>query len=176
MTHPPSPSGTNNHCMKKPYVLLCVLPFLFAACDRKPIAEKPVATTANLETARLGEAIDLYISHPTAEQAATVDKSFAELDGEIAELGQRVSQASGAERDEAQAKATNLKTYRAKEQIRFTEAKARAQTQAATDGTKAAGEKIEEGVKKAGEGVKDAAEAVKDGVDHAVDNVKEKLP
>jgi len=155
--------------MKTPYVLLCALTVLLPACDRKPVAEKPVAATATLETTRLGESIDLYISHPTAEQAAIVDKSFAELDGEIAELDQRVTRTSGSERDEAQAKAADLKAYRAREQIRFTDAKALVQTQAAADKAKSAGQKI-------GEGAKDAADAVKEGVDKAVDTVKEKLP
>lgn len=163
--------------MKTPIALAFAATLLLAACDRQPqVVEKPTPATANLETSRLGQEIDRYISNPTTEQAATVDKAFAELDGEIAELDQRASQVTGAERDEAQAKASNLKAYRAKEQMRYTEAKARAQANAAAESTQGVGEKIEEGARKAGEGVKDAAEAVKDGVDHAVDKVKQTLP
>jgi hypothetical protein len=141
-----------------------------SACEEKPqVVEKPTAATTNFETARLGTAIDTYIATPSDAQAADVEKAFAEIDGEIAELDQRASSATGAERTEAQTKAGDLRAYRDKEKMRYTEAQARAKTNAA-------GEQAESAAQKVGEGVRDAADAVKTGVDNAVDTVKENLP
>lgn len=150
-----------------PVLAVCASVSLFAACEKKPqVVEKPTPALANVETARLGVAVDAYVASPTDAQAANVDKAFAEIDGEIAELDQRVTKTTGAEREEAQTKATQLHTYRDKEMARFTEAKARAKTQAATRETGAkvegAADKISEGAKEVGDAVKDAAETVKE--------------
>ena len=141
-----------------------------SACEEKPqVVEKPTPATKNFETARLGAAIDSYAASPSDTQAADVQKAFDEIDGEIVELDQRASSVTGAERTEAQTKAANLRAYRDKEKLRYTEAQARAKTNAAGDKAESAAEKV-------GEGVKDAANAVKTGVENTVDSVKEALP
>lgn len=150
-----------------PFLVLCAGTVLFAACEKKPqVVEKPTPALANVETARLGVAVDAYIASPSDALAADVDRAFAELDGEIAELDQRVTKTSGADREEAQTKATQLHTYRDKEMARFTEAKLRAKTQAAAketgDKVETAGDKLKEGAKEVGNAVKDAADTVKD--------------
>lgn len=143
---------------------------MFAACEKKPqVVEKPTPSLTNIETTRLGTAIDAYIASPSEAQAANVDKAFSELDGEIAELDLRVTKTTGAEREEAQTKASQLHTYRDKEMARFTEAKVRAKTQAAAEVTESKMEKAGDAIK---EGAKDVGDAVKD----AADTVKEKLP
>jgi Skp family chaperone for outer membrane proteins len=149
-----------------PSLALCAGISLFAACEKKPqVVEKPTPSLANVETARLGVAIDAYVASPTDSQAASVEKAFAELDGEIAELDQRVTKTSGADREEAQTKSTQLHTYRDKEMARYTEAKARAKTQATGAKVETAVDKIEDVAKEAGNAVKEAA-----------DKTKEKLP
>ncbi len=147
---------------------------LFVACEDKTpqVSEKPTAETANVETTRLGSAIDTYIRTPNNSQSASVDEAFAELDGEIAELDRQVAGASGEQRSEAKAKADNLREYRDKERVRYTEAQARARAQAVKEETAKLGDRVEEGAKRAGEGVKDAAEAVKDSAENAVDAVR----
>jgi len=150
---------------------------LFSACEEKPpqAVEKPTPQTTNLETSRLGSAIDTYARTPSAENAADVDRAFAELGGEIAELDQQVTKVSGAEATEARTKADNLRTYRDKERLRYTEVQARVQTEKIQSGARDVGDKIEDAARKTGEGIKDAAGAVKDGVGDAVDSVKEKV-
>lgn len=143
---------------------------LFAACEKKPqVVEKPTPALANIETTRLGTAIDAYVVSPSEAQAANVDKAFSELDGEIAELDLRVTKTTGPEREEAQVKATQLHTYRDKEMARFTEAKVRAKTNAAAKET-------ETNVEKAGDAIKEGAKEVGDAVKDAADTVKDKLP
>lgn len=166
--------------MKIPIVLAtgASLLVLFAACEEKPpqAVEKPTPQTSNIETSRLGSSIDTYARNPSAENAADVDRAFAELDGEIAELDRQVSKTSGAEAAEARTKADNLRTYRDKERLRYTEVQARVQTEKIKSGARDAGDKVEDAARKAGEGIKDAAGAVKEGAENAVDAVKENLP
>jgi hypothetical protein len=139
---------------------LCTGIALFAACEKKPqVVEKPTATLANLETARLGMAIDAYVVSPTDAQASNVDRAFAELDGEIAELDLRATKTSGADREEARSKSAQLHTYRDKEMARFTEARIRVKTQAEKS---TAESKIESAADKIGDGVKEAVETVTD--------------
>lgn len=145
------------------------LVLFLSACEKKPqVVEKPTSATSTFETARLGTAIDAYIASPGETTAANVQKAFAEIDGEIAELDQRVATGTAGESAEAKVKADNLRAYRDKEKLRYTEAQARAKTNAAAEKSESTAEKV-------GDGVKDAAEAVKDGVNNAVDTVKEKL-
>jgi len=157
-------------------VLAATFALAISACEKKPqVTEKPSPATMNIETTRLGAAVDGYIQNPSTTQSADVDRAFAELDGEIAELDQLQAKSTGEARTEAQTKADNLRNYRDKERLRYTEAQVRAKAQAANDGAKDAGNKVNEAAEKAGDGVKNAAEAVKDGVENAVDSVKEKL-
>lgn len=157
---------------------IAVVSLTLAACEeQKPqVVEKSAPATTNFETSALGTAIDRYASNPTSSQAAEVDKAFAKLDQEIAELDERAAKVSGAEKTEAQAKAENLRSYRDRERVRYTEAKARATAQEAKDDARDVGDRVEETARKVGDKVEDAADAVKDGVENAVDKVKEKLP
>lgn len=121
---------------------------------------KPAPATSNVETTRLGSAIDAYISNPGAAQAATVDKAFAELDGEIAELNERLATDSGEDRSEAKSKADNLRVYRDKEHARYMGAQARVKTNAVKEEVKDFGDKVEAGARKAGDAVRDAGQAI----------------
>lgn len=151
---------------------------VFTGCDRKPttvIVEpstpipEPVAKTRTAETSRLGGAIDRYGKEPTAGNNAAVRKALADLDGEIAELDQRVATKSGAEREEAAVKLKNLQSYRAAETLRFTKAQAVAGVGATprTDGRTGA-EKLEDSARKAGNAVEDAAKKTGDAIKDAV--------
>lgn len=147
---------------------------LVSSCKEKP-PEKPVAVTENLETQQLASTIDAFVVDPSPAQAAKVDGAFAELDGEIAELDKRVTESSGAERTEAQAKAANLREYRTKEQARYLEARTKAKIETGKEDARELGEKIERSAEKAGDAVKDATLSVKEGAADAVDTVKDKL-
>jgi len=124
----------------------------------------------------LGTAVDAYSKNHTATNSASVDTAFVELDGEIAQLDRQLEGASGEQRSEAKAKATNLRSYRDNERMRYTEAQARSQAEVLKTEANALGDKIEDGAHQAGEGVKEAAEAVKDTAVDAVDAVRDKLP
>jgi len=158
-------------------ISLSALLFL-SACEKKPdatVVEKPLADFVNLETSRLGTAIDLYIRNPSLEHAAMVEGAFVRLDEEIAELDQRVPQSTGASRTEAQAKAANLREYRDKERVRFVAVRAQGLINDAKTNTES-GEKAQQSVRDTGESVKDAADGVKERVRNTVDTVKETLP
>lgn len=149
----------------------------FPACDHGPTTltsesstpiPDPVARTKTAETSRLGEAIDRYEKEPTAGNNAAVKKALAELDGEIAELEERVAKKAGAERDEAAVKSKNLQNYRVAETLRFTQAQAMAGVGAAPQPDARTGaEKLKDSARKAGDAIKDAAkktgDAIKDG-------------
>ena len=172
---------------------LSILVPSFAACDRQPktvvIEERrpleiaqPVSRSKTFETARLGRAIDAYETAPTARSSADVTDSFAELDGEIAELVGYISKHDGRERAEADRKLTDLRTYRAKENARYTAAQVIAVPTTAVvtpepagrnvgrvpeeveDIARRAGDNVERAAKKVGDGLKDAADAVRDAV------------
>ncbi|MEI8341991.1 MAG: hypothetical protein WCH43_10725, partial [Verrucomicrobiota bacterium] len=73
---------------------------------------QPFTATRTLETTRLGVAIDIYEKSPTVENQSSVKLAFAKLDGEIAELEDRVVRTNGSERAEASAKLNNLQSFR----------------------------------------------------------------
>jgi len=99
-----------------PALALSIL-FSGASCERKvvvvevpaatPIPE-PVSRTKTLETGRLGSAIDEYERQPTAVHSAEVDKAFADLDGELAELREYIAKHDGEEQAKAAAKLANM--------------------------------------------------------------------
>ncbi len=152
--------------MKKTFLLVLVLGSVLVACkDQKPIAEKPASAIDTMETSRLGTAVDAYVAVPSKQNAAAVDQAFAKIDSEIAELERRVAETSGQAQVEAQVKERELRDYRDKERLRYTEAQTRAKAAAASD-------KVEKASDTAGDKIKDAAESVKDGVDHAIDKAK----
>jgi len=144
---------------------------LLVGCDnRKPtVVERPIAATSNFETTILGTAIDAYIASPTPAMASAVDQAFSEIDGEIAELDQQVATGTGADRSEASTKADNLRAYRNKESLRYTEAQLRAKAASVKTDAMELGDRVEESARKAGENVKE-------GVGDAVDAVRKNLP
>ena len=166
----------------------------FTACERKaatvemtlPInpptqtaqPAEPVATTATFETSRLGTAINVFEKAPTVENQSSVKLAFSKLDGEIAELEDRVVKTNGTDREEASAKLNNLQRYRDAETTRFTKdqdglaldanspADSRSAAQKAGDTAAMVGEKVEDGTRKVGRTIERAArntgEAIKD--------------
>ncbi len=142
-----------------------------AGCEQKPktviIEERtptgaPRAATKTFETARLGKEIDRYEKESTAPQAAAVQKAFAELDTEIAELNERAAKTDGADRAEAEQKAVNLRTYRSAEEARFLKAKGAAALGTVGADGRSAGEKIEDSARRTGAKLKDTGEKIGD--------------
>ena len=147
-----------------PLSLAACMTLTFAACDQRSpeVIEKPAAETSNFETTKLGLTIDAYIAGPSDAKAADVDRAFAELDLEIAELNQRIARSTGAEAAEAKAKEDNLRTYRDREMLRWTEARARAAGNEVGSAAREIGENAEDAARKVGEGVKDAIDRATD--------------
>lgn len=142
-----------------------------------PTPTPPVARTETSETRTLQKQIDLYEQSPSVEQSARVDRAFAEIDGEIAELVEHVANKTGEDRAEAAAKLKNLRAYRDGEQSRYLIIQARS----SRDGESAAtvsptpqrttestaeriGDEIEDTAEKVGDGIKDAADSVREAV------------
>jgi len=182
-----SPTGNTRFILTASFA--CAL--TFTACERKITAEEPtpsanpvtqsaepIANTSTFETARLGAAIDKFEKAPTMENQSSVKLAFAELNGEIAELDDRVVKTSGTARAEAAAKSVNLQKYRDAEMIRFTKAQAfttpdvnppadsRSGSQKIKDTAAKVEENIEDGTKKVGrtieKGAKNTGDAIKD--------------
>ena len=139
---------------------------------------EPVARTTSFETDRLASAIDAFEKAPTAENQSSVKLAFAKLDGEIAELEDRVVKTDGTDRAEASAKLNNMQSYRTAEMLRFTKDQdglaldanppvdSRSAAQKAGDTATMIGDKVEDGSKKVGRTLEKAArntgEAIKD--------------
>jgi hypothetical protein len=150
----------------------------FAACERKviviekpspePVSE-PIARTKTLETSRLGAAIDDFEREPTAANKAEVNKAFAKLDGEIAELQEYIAKHDGDDRAKAAAKLENMQSYRGAETTRFASAQAKSGLgiRGPADARTGA-EKVEDSTKKVGNGIEDAAKKAGDAVKDAV--------
>jgi len=172
--------------------LLLATGFLFVACEKSEtitvtipsptpvdITRTPPAPTETLETSKLGSEVDRYVANATEENAADVRKAFAELDGEIAELEGRVAKTAGQDRAEAQAKLTNLQTYRAAESARFTAAAVPVPVISSEPVTpidaRTGAEKTGDSLEKAGEEVKDTAEKVGDTIKDGAENLGEQL-
>jgi len=166
----------------------------FAACERKtttvvmdlpanPVVQttpvpEPAAKTTTVETRRLSAAIDTFEKVPTEENKSSVKLAFAKLDGEIAELEDRVVKTDGTDRAEASAKLNNLQRYRDTESLRFTKdldglaldatppVDSRSAAQKAGDTAEMVGEKVENGGRKVERTLEKAArntgEAIKD--------------
>lgn len=151
-------------------------------------ANQPVAETRTIETVRLADAIDTFEKDPSVENHSSVKLAFAKLDGEIAELEDRVVKTNGSDRAEAAAKLDNLQKYRAAQMIRFPKAQdetalegnpkgeirpaiqqpadSRSATQKVEDTAVKVGDKIEDGAKQIGntleKAVKKTGETIKD--------------
>jgi len=143
-----------------------------------PVPE-PIAKTETLETRRLGAELDRYERAPNAATRADVHKALAELDGEIAELEQRVARTDGADRAEAAAKLRNLRDYRQTQTVRFAAMQgaaaigvppavdARTGAEKAQDSARKAGNEVEDAAKKAADTIKDAGEKIGDAIKDA---------
>ena len=144
----------------------------------EPTPSAPVARTETLETNVLQKEIDLYEQIPSVAQSARVDRAFAEIDGEIAELVELVATQTGDDRAEAAAKLKNLREYREGEQGRYLILQANAKIDGRVDSTSVPptpepardgtveqiGEKIDETASEIGKSIEDAAETVRDKV------------
>ena len=140
---------------------------LFASCERKPetvvetrveepVKTEPVSATSTFETASLDRAMEAYRTNPTELNKAAVDKSFAELDGEIAELKQKAATSSGNEKIEVERKIADLQTYRTKQRASYIGEKAQDAAASAGEAIKGASEDVGHAIKKAGEAIKEA--------------------
>jgi uncharacterized lipoprotein YajG len=106
-----NPSMKMNHFSS----ILVATILIFTSCERRsetvvetsveePIKAEPVSATATFETTSLDRAIETYRANPTEQNKAAVDKAFAELDGEIAELKQKAASSTGNEKIETERK------------------------------------------------------------------------
>lgn len=142
-----------------PFVLGTAL-VVFTACDNapRPAAEKsagePVSGTRTFETAGLEQAITAYRSQPTEQNRAAVDKAFAELDGEIAELKQKAASASGDQKVEIERKLADLEAYRAKQHASYAGERAESAAESAKDAVKDAAKEVGGAIESAGEAIR----------------------
>jgi hypothetical protein len=141
---------------------------LVAGCEKKPeatttirvietqaVTPQPVARTATFETDEVRASIDRYSVAPTAENAVEVQKSFAELEVEIAELQEDVLKESDPEdKAEAAVKLRNLSQYRDAERIRFTEAQVKGGAVTSEVQVRDTGHEIKEDLKDVGREIK----------------------
>ena len=159
---------------------VAVAGLLAAACNRQPtvIIETappaptplPVARTKTFETHALGREIDTFEHSPSTVQAARVQKAFAEIDGEIAELVEHVARKTGTERAEAARKLADLRAYREAEQVRFTRLEVKVPLRTEEPATplrsggiaEKIGEKIDRAAGKVEEKLRDAADTVRE--------------
>ena len=134
------------------------------ACDNRPepVTEKraaePVSATKTFETAGLDQAIATYRANPTEQNRAAVEKAFAELDMEIAELKQKAASQSGDEKIEAERKLADLQAYRDKQRANYTGEKAKAAAESAKDAVEDAAEDAGRAIEKTGEAIREAVE------------------
>ena len=166
--------------MKIHILTITVAAVLTAGCNRQPrvIVEVappaptplPVARTVTFETRALGREIDTFEQTPSTVHRARVQKAFAEIDGEIAELVEHVAKKTGDARAEAARKLADLRAYREGEQVRFARLEVqkpfRAEEPGAPtrgDGTaEKIGEKIDRTANKIEDKIRDAADVVRD--------------
>jgi hypothetical protein len=148
--------------------VLAATVLLVTSCERRsetvvetrveePIKAEPASATTTFETASLHRAIEAYRANPSDENKVVVDKAFAELDGEIAELKQKAAASSGNEKVETERKVTDLQVYREKQRVNY------------------AGEKAEGAVESAGEAMKDAAKDVGRAIERTGEAIKESV-
>ena len=167
--------------MKIHVLTITVAAVLAAGCNRQPrvIVEVapsaptplPVVRTVTFETRALGREIDTFEQTPSTVQRARVQKAFAEIDGEIAELVEHVAKKTGDARAEAARKLADLRAYREGEQVRFARLEVqkpfRAEEPAASPRGHGMAEKI-------GEKIDKAATKIEDKLRDAADVAREK--
>ena len=141
---------------------------LFTSCERRsetvqetkdaePTKAEPVSTTT-FETTGLDRAIEAYRANPSEQNGAAVDKAFAELDIEIAELKQKGATATGNEKIETDKKLSDLQAYRNKQRANYIGEKAKAAAASAGEAIKNATEDVGRAIEKTGEAIKKAVD------------------
>jgi hypothetical protein len=132
------------------------------ACDNPPrsVAEKGAGEpgTRTFETAGLDQAIAAYRADPTKQNRAAVDKAFAELDGEIAELKQKAASATGDEKVEIERKIADLESYRTKQHANYAGERAESAAESAKDAVKDAAKEVGGAIESAGEAIRKVAD------------------
>ena len=142
---------------------------LFASCERRsetvqetkvaePTKAEPVSATTTFETTGLDRAIEAYRANPTEQNGAAVDKAFAELDIEIAELKQKGATATGNEKIDTDKKLSDLQAYRNKQRANYIGEKAKAAAASAGEAIKNATEDVGRAIEKTGEAIKKAVD------------------
>jgi hypothetical protein len=147
--------------------VLAGMVLLFTSCERRsetvaetrveePIKAEPASATSTFETAGLDRAIQAYRTNPTEQNKAAVDKAFAELDVEIAELKQKAVTSTGNEKTETERKLADLQAYRDKQRANYTGEKAKHAAASAGEAIKDATEDVGRAIEKTGQAIKDA--------------------
>ena len=162
---------SENQSMKMKHFpsLLAGTVLLFTSCERRseivqgkkvgePVRAEPVSATTTFETTGVDRAIEAYRGNPTEQNGAAVDKAFAELDLEIAELKQKGATATGNEKIEADKKLADLQAYRAKQRANYIGEKAKAAAASAGEAIKNATEDAGRAIEKAGDAIKKAVD------------------
>ena len=126
--------------------------------DEEPIKAEPVSATATFESTNLDRAIETYHANPTKQNEAAVDKAFAELDGEIAELKGKAASSTGNEKIETEKKLADLQAYRNKQRANYIGEKAKA-------AAASAGKVLKDATEDAGRALEKTGEAIKRAVD-----------
>ena len=83
-----------------------------------------------------------------------MDKAFAGLDGEIAELKQKAASASGDQKIEIERKLADLETYRAKQHAHYAGERAESAAESAKDAVKDAAKEVGGAIESAGEAIR----------------------
>jgi hypothetical protein len=140
---------------------------LLTSCERKseivvetrveePVKAEPVRATSTFEAAGLDRSIETYRTNPTEQNKAAVDKAFAELEGEIAELKEKAATATGNEKIETERKIADLQVYRDKQRANYVGEKAEDAAASAGEAIRDATENVGRAIEKTGEAIKEA--------------------
>lgn len=139
---------------------LC-LSLSLSACDRNPVATRSdVPQTATVETGSLDAALAAYDAAPTEPNEVEVKRAFARLDADIAQLDVRVAKLEGAEREGAARKASDLRTYRTRQQARYAKLKAGDVVEDLKPEARKAAEKVRKAVGEVGDTVSEAGKKI----------------
>lgn len=134
----------------------------------QPSTPPPVPAMETFETKRVETALADYRRSPNESSKAEVERALAEMNSEISELDVRSSKVSGADKEETDRKASDLRTkynhYRADFAAAQTEVGAKSVGEKAESALKKAGDATERAVEKTGDAIKDAAESVGDAI------------
>jgi hypothetical protein len=147
--------------------LFCVLGttlLVSTGCDHRPkpvIQERAgerVSATKTFETTEVDQAITAYRANPTEQNKAMVEKAFAELDVEIAELKQKAASESGEARIETARKLADLQAYREKQRANYSGERAEAAAESAEHAMEGAAKDVGRAIEKTGEAIREAVD------------------